>query len=133
MKTHSKRLEQGFTLIELLVVITIIAILASAAVPTFNSVQDKANQASTAGNAKQIIAALRLYAGDNNGSYPDSDKAEEPSSSNKAFALLIKADILNDERIFGAKSSKYFPDNNVGEAPEYAEALEPGENHWAMT
>ena len=133
MKTQIKHLERGFTLIELLVVITIIAILASAAVPTFNAVQDKANQANASGNAKQIITALRLYSGDNNGAYPDSDKNEEPSTSNKAFALLIKGGILDDERIFGCKSSKYVPDNNVGESPEYSEALEAGECHWAMT
>ncbi len=133
MKTQSKRLEQGFTLIELLVVITIIAILASAAVPTFNTVQDRANQGATAGNARQIVAALKLYAGDNNGGYPDSDKAEEPASSNDAFRLLIKSDVLSDERVFGAKSSKFMPDNNIGESPEFSEALEPGENHWAMT
>jgi len=133
MKTQSKRLEQGFTLIELLVVITIIAILASAAVPTFNSVQDKANQSATAGNARQIIAALRLYAGDNNGAYPDSDKTEEASTSNDAFAVLFKQGVLDDERVFGAKASKFIPDNNIGEAPAYTEALEAGENHWAMT
>jgi prepilin-type N-terminal cleavage/methylation domain-containing protein len=135
MKTQTKRLEQGFTLIELLVVITIIAILASAAVPTFNSVQDKANQSNTAGNARQIITALRIYAGDNNGSYPDGDKSsgEEPADSNDAFKLLIKGGVLDDERVFGAKASKYIPDNNIGEAPEYSEALESNENHWAMT
>ena len=133
MKTQSKRLENGFTLIELLVVITIIAILASAAVPTFNIVQDRANQGATAGNARQIIAALKLYAGDNNGSYPDGDKKEQPSTSNDAFRLLIKGGVLDDERVFGAKNSKYNPDNNVGDAPEYTEALEASENHWAMT
>ena len=133
MKRQTKRLEQGFTLIELLVVITIIAILASAAVPTFNAVQDKANQANASGNAKQIITALRLYSGDNNGAYPDSDKTEEPSTSNDAFALLIRGGILDDERIFGCKSSKFTPDNNVGESPDYNEALEAGECHWSMT
>ena len=99
-------------------------ILASAAVPTFNSVQDKANQSNTAGNARQIITALRIYAGDNNGSYPD-DKSggEEPADSNDAFKKLIKGGVLDDERVFGAKASKYIPDNNIGEAPEYSEAL----------
>lgn len=133
MKTQIKHVEKGFTLIELLVVITIIAILASAAVPTFNAVQDKANQSNAAGNAKQIITALRLYSSDENGTYPDSDKTEEPATSNAAFALLIKRGVLDDERIFGAKSSKFTPDGNIGQEPEYTEALEPGENHWAMT
>lgn len=135
MKMKPKRLEKGFTLIELLVVITIIAILASAAVPTFNTVQDKANQTATAGNARQIIAALKLFAGDpdNNGGYPDSDKTEQPATANDAFRLLIKGNYLQDERVFGAKGSKFNPDNNIGESPEYSEALQAGENHWAMT
>lgn len=133
MKTRIKRIEKGFTLIELLVVITIIAILASAAVPTFNAVQDKANQANASGNAKQIITALRLYSGDNSGAYPDADKTDQPANANDAFALLIRRGILDDERIFGCKSSKFNPDNNIGESPDYTEALEPGENHWAMT
>lgn len=133
MKTQSKRLEQGFTLIELLVVITIIAILASAAVPTFNVVQTKANMASTAGNAKQICTALRIYAGDNDGSYPDADPDESPANSNEAFRLLIKKGVLDDERIFGAKVTFAKPDNNIGEAPDFNEAVEEGENHWAMT
>lgn len=134
MKLKSQRLEKGFTLIELLVVITIIAILASAAVPTFNVVQDKANQTATAGNARQIVAALKLFAGDsdNNGGYPDADKSQ-PATSNDAFRLLIKADILQDERVFTAKGSKYMNDGNIGESPNFDEALVAGENHWAMT
>lgn len=132
MKTNIRRNDKGFTLIELLVVITIIAILAGAAVPTFNSVQEKANQSATLGNARQIVTAFKLYAGDNNGNYPDTDKSE-PASSNAAFQVLIRDNILQDERVFGAKASKYVPDNNVGESPEFGQALEAGENHWAMT
>jgi prepilin-type N-terminal cleavage/methylation domain-containing protein len=132
MKTKLRHSNRGFTLIELLVVITIIAILAGAAVPTFNSVQEKANQSATIGNAKQIATALKIYAGDNNGSYPDSDPAM-PTTSNAAFALLIQQDVLQDERIFTAKASKYVPDGNIGMPPAYTEALQAGENHWAMT
>jgi prepilin-type N-terminal cleavage/methylation domain-containing protein len=132
MKTKLRHSNKGFTLIELLVVITIIAILAGAAVPTFNSVQEKANQSNTIGNAKQIATALKIYAGDNNGSYPDSD-ATMPTTSNAAFVLLIQQDVLQDERIFTAKASKYIPDGNIGMPPAYAEALQAGENHWAMT
>lgn len=133
MKRQIRRIDQGFTLIELLVVITIIAILASAAVPTFSIVQDKANQMASVGNARQVIAALKLYSGDNEGLYPDSDKTEEPSNSNDAFRLLFKEGLLTDERIFGAKASKFIPDRNIGEAPDYSQAVEAGENHWAMT
>lgn len=127
-----KQMQRGFTLIELLVVITIIAILASLAVPTYNTIQDKSNQVRATSNCRQIISALKLYAGDNSGAYPDSDPSQ-PTTANDAFRLLIKQDIIQDERIFGCPASKFNGDNNIGTAPEYAEAVESNENHWAMT
>jgi prepilin-type N-terminal cleavage/methylation domain-containing protein len=130
MKT---RLNQGFTLIELLVVITIIAILASLAVPTFNVIQDKANQMKGTNNCRQIIMSMKAYSSDNNGAYPDSDRNFQPQTANDAFRLLLVQDILQDERIFGCPASKYQPDNNVGQPPQFAEALMPGENHWVLT
>ena len=131
MKT---RHNQGFTLIELLVVITIIALIAGMAVPTYQTIQDRANIIAGSNNCRQIIAALKLFASDNGGLYPDSaSKDEQPETSNDAFKMLIKAEILPDEKIFGCQGSKFRPDNNIGEPEEYEEALEAGENHWAMT
>lgn len=130
MKT---KINQGFTLIELLVVITIIAILASLAVPTFNVIQDKANQMKGTSNCRQIIMAMKAYAADNSGAYPDSDPGYQPQSANDAFRLLLVSDILQDERVFGCPASPYQPDNNVGQPPQYAEALMAGENHWVLT
>lgn len=134
MKLELKRSDQGFTLIELLVVITIIAILAGAAVPAFNLVQERANQTDAQGRARQIIASLRIYAGDHEGIYPDGgSNDEEASTSNDAFRKLFKEGCIDAEQVFGCKASKYQPDKNIGEKPEYEQALENGENHWAMT
>ena len=65
-----KNPHSAFTLIELLVVITIIAILASIALPVFNGVTERANQTKDLSNAKQIGLALKLFASDNNGAFP---------------------------------------------------------------
>src|ERR1700751_2044225 len=91
--------ETTFTLIELLVVIAIIATLASIALPVYTSVQLKGAQTKALSNAKQIGLALRLYASDNNGTYPgylvnaDGTATTDPptavSSSNDAFCQLF--------------------------------------------
>ncbi|MEY2540556.1 MAG: type pilus assembly protein PilA, partial [Verrucomicrobiota bacterium] len=48
----------GFTLIELLIVITIIAVLASIALPAYNGVKERGDQTKDLSNAKQVALAL---------------------------------------------------------------------------
>ena len=79
-------------------------------------------------NCRQIIIALKAYAADHGGSYP------EGVTANDAFRLLFKAGLVKDEQLFSAPGSSYYVgDNTIGEPPEYVQALEAGENHWAMT
>jgi len=115
------------------IIVGIVALLRviGAIIPSFNTVSEKSTQSATLGNARQVITALKLYAGDHNGAYPDS-ALPDAKSSNEVFRLLIREGILEDERIFGAKVSPFVPDNDIGEAPLYGKALEAGENHWAM-
>lgn len=130
MKT---KLSQGFTLIELLVVITIIAILAGIAMPAISMVQEQARITEAGNNARQIVFALKAYAGDHGGNYPDAEKQDPPQTSNDAFRMLFQRGLLHDERIFAAATSPYAVDQNIGEAPGFEEAVKAGENHWAMT
>jgi hypothetical protein len=83
-------------------------------------------------NCRQIVSALRLYAMDHDGKYPDAF-LNNPQSSNEVFRTLLKENIAEDEMIFGSFVSPYRPDGNIGTQPDYANALEAGENHWTMT
>jgi prepilin-type N-terminal cleavage/methylation domain-containing protein len=141
------RIQQGFTLIELLVVITIIAILAGLALPTFTKIQEKGNMTKAISNCRQIITVLRIYSSDNGGNYPDNAATADAGAggagggggggtqnSNDVFRQLFVAGSIDTEAIFGCPASKDGnPDGNIGTAPGYDEAVKPGENHWAMT
>jgi prepilin-type N-terminal cleavage/methylation domain-containing protein len=133
----------AFTLIELLIVITIIAVLASIALPAFTGVKERADQTKDLSNAKQIALALRQFAIDNNGSYPAKAPAADysdapatpPSTSNDAFWWLIPT-YLQSEGIFAISGSAYTPANPdnrldaVG-AGTRTDTLKLGENTYA--
>jgi prepilin-type N-terminal cleavage/methylation domain-containing protein len=125
-----KSLQAAFTLIELLVVISIIAILAGAAMPVYQGVILNGKMASAMSKARQIGLALHMYAGDT-GSFPGTknDYGEPIVSSNDAFRSLIPG-YLDTESIFVVPGSKAgaTADNKIGTP---SQILERGENHWA--
>jgi hypothetical protein len=84
----------------LCIVLTFVAILASLAVPAFSSIRQKAEQAKTMIQAKQIVVGIKLYAAEHEGSLPPT------------LATLYEEDILDDGRM---------PDSPVGkESPAAA-------------
>ncbi len=130
----------AFTLIELLVVITIIAILAGIALPVYNNVTEKGQQTKALSNAKQVGLACKLFAGDNDGNFPQEytltgteyvpNFGAAPADSNRAFRQLVP-NYVASENIFYVAKSAWTPntpdENTTGEA----QALKGGENHWA--
>jgi len=117
-----RKTSSAFTLIELLIVIAIIAILASFALPAFLGVQERAKQTKDLSNGKQIALALRQFALDNNGTFPNrkygtgTPTSDYPSStilgngdsSNDAFRWLIPTYIAT-EQIFLVPGSAWSP------------------------
>ncbi|HEU4400622.1 MAG TPA: type II secretion system protein GspG [Candidatus Polarisedimenticolia bacterium] len=61
--------QKGFTLIELLIVVAIIGLLAAIAMPNLMNALQRAKQAKTVADMREIGAALEKYAVDNN-TYP---------------------------------------------------------------
>ena len=135
----------AFTLVELLIVITIIAVLASIALPAYTGVKERADQTKDLSNAKQIALALRQFAVDNNGAYPakppggggdyNTAAAGTPATSNDAFWWLFPT-YLQTEQIFAVAGSAYTPgtpDNRTDDPTTGARAntLKKGENNYA--
>jgi prepilin-type N-terminal cleavage/methylation domain-containing protein len=141
-----KRTSAAFTLIELLVVITIIAILASIALPAFTSVQTKGKQTKALSNGKQIALSLRLFASDHDGNYPSyvvdaNGVAANPpvnvASSNDAFCQLFPT-YIKSEAIFYVGGSAWCNQNAPDEQQD-ATLVVPsvltratGENEWLL-
>ena len=96
-------------------------------IPPFGGIQEKARVMEACNNGRQILNFLQSYAADHNGQFPSG------TTANDAFREFFKAGMLDDERVFTAAFSPYEPDNIIGEAPDYEDALQAGENHWAMT
>lgn len=126
MNKSRKLTYPAFTLIELLVVIGIIAILVGVAAPGLTSSMLSGRIAQATAHARQVALALRMYAQDNEGAFPENANFQ---SSNEAFRELFP-EYLETEAIFAVASSP------VGKKAD--NAIEPrerilahGENHWA--
>src|ERR1700722_5755813 len=72
MNHRMRRAAAGFTLIELLVVISIISILAALLLPALSSAKQRARTAQCISNLHQVSLAMKMYADDFQGLFPES-------------------------------------------------------------
>ena len=86
-------------------------------------------------NCRQIIISLKLHARDNGSTYPDAGlETSGGESANQVFRKLFQEKILTatKEQIFGCTNSVFVLDGDIGTAPDFAQALTPGECHWML-
>ncbi len=105
-------------------------------IPAFSETSDKVYRAKSLMQAKQIGLALKLFAGDNDGDYPNDgvpDRLQQTGHVQRRLRRVVPELYLSSETIFGDELSAYQtrkPDNVIDQTytGKPGRTLEPGEN-----
>jgi hypothetical protein len=126
--------KRSITRLEILVGILALVLLVSLfAPPVRGRFSERGSITKGISNCRQICMALKLYAADHDGAYPD-DSLTKTRSANAAFRRMFQDEIIDAEPVFGCPYSPFNPDGKIGTKQDnFKEAMAPGENHWMMT
>lgn len=128
--------KRGWGWLQLGVVLVVLSLIACYFISSSQVISVQAWQTQGCMKARQITGMLLTYASDHDGHYPDFGKDPSKLTSNEVFRDLVRvlaADGLTvDETTFSCPQSAFVGDKNLGQAPDFKEALRPGENHWMM-
>lgn len=86
---RTKTVRQGFTLIELLIVIAIIGLLATLAIVSLTTAQQKARDTKRVADMKQFQNAVELYFSENPTGYPTTDAGAATPQAWSVFSDLV--------------------------------------------
>jgi prepilin-type N-terminal cleavage/methylation domain-containing protein/prepilin-type processing-associated H-X9-DG protein len=100
MKAMKSSRSFGFTLLELLVVITIIGALVTIAVPVSSRILHKARAIHCMGNLKSIGAALHLYLGDHDNTFPTLVLSRESKSDDQPAVETVLKEYTESAEVF---------------------------------
>jgi len=106
----------GFTLIEMLMALVIMGILLTIAVPSYLTLEDRANRASATANLRLVIPDILAYAADN---VPNGPNDPNGDSTDSGYTGLTFA-ILQNKYDPSLNPANYFWDNGYTPTPSSA-------------
>ncbi len=127
------RKNNAFTLIELLVVISIIAIIAALAMPSFSKIMLKSKMSNQMSNGKNIWNAMADYATNpEDDAYPMLKDREDVGTlvgtSSEAFEILLEKGMVDDKKVFFNPKSAWCEKTTSNEST--AKKVQAKENDW---
>jgi hypothetical protein len=129
---HPKNAATGCaTAAGIVIVLFVLASISDPFGPFAKRTDRNARLSAASSTARGIHMALLNYAADHNGEFPTAT-----TNSNEAYRKLIPGYLDNEKPFFVWGCAWHKPKDmkqpeNVGEPPDYGQALERGENHWA--